>query len=82
MWYNEILRKMFFVQNLANCCYFAQKFQATEAKFCILFRKTCANVLQTKTLTVLTHLHDVPSKLQDTVCQALLDITYVDNGWR
>ena len=33
-----------------------------------------------KATNVLTHLHDVPSELQDTVRQALLDITYIDNG--
>ena len=33
-----------------------------------------------KANTDLTHLHDIPSELQDTVCQALLDHTYVDNG--
>ena len=33
-----------------------------------------------KAATVLTHLHDVPPTLQDTVRQALLDNTYVDAG--
>ena len=33
-----------------------------------------------KATNVLTHLHDVPSELQDTVRQALLNITYIDNG--
>ena len=33
-----------------------------------------------KAATVLTHLNNVPSTLQDTVRQALLDNTYVDNG--
>ena len=33
-----------------------------------------------KAATVLTHLHNVPTHLQETVRQALLDDTYVDDG--
>ena len=38
-------------QNCAKCCFFALKFYATKANFCVLVRKNCVKVLRTKTLT-------------------------------
>ena len=42
MRYNKMLREMIFAQNCAKCFYFAQRFYATEAKFCVPFRKSFA----------------------------------------
>ena len=45
-----ILREMTFANDCTNCCFFAQNWCAKKEKYCVLFRKNCAEVLRMETI--------------------------------
>ena len=82
-----ILRKMTFANDCTNCCFFAQNWCAKKEKFCVSFRKNCANVLRMETLMnqkPKIHKYGNSNNVRSTACiynsASLVDISnYSDN---